>query len=102
MQHYALIIEMQLFFAFLFIWQRTSIQCNLPLPLSFQEKNFLQMVTDAGSPSVQKQIIQPESLKSMEACYEQTLVELGNAIKVSSSKKCFYFFNLYQSVYIYC
>ncbi|XP_012685836.2 ATP-dependent RNA helicase DDX51 isoform X1 [Clupea harengus] len=55
--------------------------------LGVQEKNFLQMVTDAGSPSVQKQIIQPESLKSMEACYEQTLVELGNAIKDEKAKK---------------
>lgn len=45
------------------------------------------MVADAGSPGVQKQIIQSESLKSMETQYEQTLVDLGNTIKASSSEK---------------
>ncbi|XP_062399915.1 ATP-dependent RNA helicase DDX51 isoform X2 [Sardina pilchardus] len=55
--------------------------------LGVQEKNFLQMVVDAGSPGVQKQIIQSESLKSMEAQYEQTLVDLGNAIKDEKAKK---------------
>lgn len=45
------------------------------------------MVADAGSPGVQKQIIQSGSLKSMEVHYEQTLVDLGNTIKVSSSEK---------------
>lgn len=49
-----------------------------------QEKNFLQMVVEAGSPGIQKQIIKPENLKGMEARYEQTLQELANAIKVQS------------------
>ncbi|XP_063051970.1 ATP-dependent RNA helicase DDX51 [Engraulis encrasicolus] len=55
--------------------------------LGVQEKNFLQMVTDAGSPGVQKQIVQSESLKSLESRYEETLVELGNAIKDEKSRK---------------
>lgn len=49
-----------------------------------QEKNFLQMVVEAGSPGIQKQIIKQENLKGMEARYEQTLQELANAIKVQS------------------
>ncbi|KAG8011024.1 ATP-dependent RNA helicase DDX51, partial [Nibea albiflora] len=51
--------------------------------LGVQEKNFLQMVTEAGSPGIQKQIVKPENLKGMEARYEQTLQELANAIKVT-------------------
>lgn len=47
-----------------------------------QEKNFLQMVVEAGTPGIQKQIVKPESLKGMEARYEQTLQELANVIKV--------------------
>uniref|UniRef100_A0A3Q2D8T3 RNA helicase n=1 Tax=Cyprinodon variegatus TaxID=28743 RepID=A0A3Q2D8T3_CYPVA len=35
--------------------------------LRVQETIFLQMVKDAGSPGIQKQIIKPESLKGMEA-----------------------------------
>lgn len=50
--------------------------------MSTQEKNFLQMVVDAGSPGIQKQIIKPENLKSMEARYGQTLQELAGVIKV--------------------
>lgn len=42
------------------------------------------MVLDAGSPGIQRQIVQPESLKGMEACYEQTLVELGKTVKVNT------------------
>ncbi|KAM3860992.1 ATP-dependent RNA helicase DDX51-like [Diretmus argenteus] len=49
--------------------------------LGVQEKNFLQMVVEAGSPGVQKQIVKPENLKSMEARYEQTLQELATVIK---------------------
>uniref|UniRef100_A0A671W4G8 ATP-dependent RNA helicase n=1 Tax=Sparus aurata TaxID=8175 RepID=A0A671W4G8_SPAAU len=49
--------------------------------LGVQEKNFLQMVVEAGSPGIQKQIVKPENLKGMEARYEQTLQELANAIK---------------------
>lgn len=43
------------------------------------------MVLDAGSPGIQKQIVQPESLRSMEASYEQTLVELGKTVKVRAN-----------------
>ncbi|XP_018555267.1 ATP-dependent RNA helicase DDX51 [Lates calcarifer] len=49
--------------------------------LGVQEKNFLQMVVEAGSPGIQKQVVKPENLKSMEARYEQTLQELANVIK---------------------
>uniref|UniRef100_A0A673ZLE1 Helicase C-terminal domain-containing protein n=1 Tax=Salmo trutta TaxID=8032 RepID=A0A673ZLE1_SALTR len=42
-----------------------------------QENNFLQMVKDAGTPGIQKQIVKPEHEK-----HEQTLLELGNIIKV--------------------
>ncbi|XP_034006460.1 ATP-dependent RNA helicase DDX51 [Trematomus bernacchii] len=49
--------------------------------LGVQEKNFLQMVVEAGTPGIQKQIVKPESLKGMEARYEQTLQELANVIK---------------------
>ncbi|XP_031721902.1 ATP-dependent RNA helicase DDX51 isoform X1 [Anarrhichthys ocellatus] len=52
--------------------------------LGVQEKNFLQMVVEAGTPGIQKQIVKPENLKGMEARYEQTLQELANAIKVPS------------------
>ncbi|XP_056629191.1 ATP-dependent RNA helicase DDX51 [Triplophysa dalaica] len=55
--------------------------------LNVQEKRFLQMVLDAGSPGIQRQIVQPESLKGMEACYEQTLVELGKTVKEENAKK---------------
>ncbi|XP_068433246.1 ATP-dependent RNA helicase DDX51 [Clinocottus analis] len=49
--------------------------------LGVQEKNFLQMVVEAGSPGIQKQIVKPDNLKCMEARYEQTLQELADAIK---------------------
>uniref|UniRef100_A0A8C2ZVR4 ATP-dependent RNA helicase n=1 Tax=Cyclopterus lumpus TaxID=8103 RepID=A0A8C2ZVR4_CYCLU len=52
--------------------------------LGVQEKNFLQMVEEAGTPGIQKQIVKPQNLKVMEARYEQTLQELANAIKVPS------------------
>uniref|UniRef100_A0A8C4DUT4 ATP-dependent RNA helicase n=1 Tax=Dicentrarchus labrax TaxID=13489 RepID=A0A8C4DUT4_DICLA len=55
--------------------------------LGVQEKNFLQMVVEAGSPGIQKQIVKPENLKGMEARYEQTLQELANAIKVPSQTR---------------
>uniref|UniRef100_A0A3Q2D893 ATP-dependent RNA helicase n=1 Tax=Cyprinodon variegatus TaxID=28743 RepID=A0A3Q2D893_CYPVA len=41
----------------------------------------VQMVKDAGSPGIQKQIIKPESLKGMEARYEEILQELADVIK---------------------
>ncbi|XP_031721903.1 ATP-dependent RNA helicase DDX51 isoform X2 [Anarrhichthys ocellatus] len=54
--------------------------------LGVQEKNFLQMVVEAGTPGIQKQIVKPENLKGMEARYEQTLQELANAIKDERAK----------------
>lgn len=54
--------------------------------LGVQEKNFLQMVVEAGSPGIQKQIVKPESLKGMEARYEQTLEELANIVKDEKAK----------------
>ncbi|XP_041814923.1 ATP-dependent RNA helicase DDX51 [Chelmon rostratus] len=54
--------------------------------LGVQEKNFLQMVVEAGSPGIQKQIVKPENLKGMVARYEQTLQELANIIKDEKAK----------------
>uniref|UniRef100_A0AAQ5Z8P5 ATP-dependent RNA helicase n=1 Tax=Amphiprion ocellaris TaxID=80972 RepID=A0AAQ5Z8P5_AMPOC len=54
--------------------------------LSVQEKNFLQMVVEAGSPGIQKQMVKPENLKSLEVRYEQTLRELADVIKVPNEK----------------
>ncbi|XP_022626056.1 ATP-dependent RNA helicase DDX51 [Seriola dumerili] len=54
--------------------------------LGVQEKNFLQMVQEAGSPGIQKQIFKPENLKCMEARYETTLQELANVIKDEKAK----------------
>uniref|UniRef100_A0A8D3CXE4 ATP-dependent RNA helicase n=1 Tax=Scophthalmus maximus TaxID=52904 RepID=A0A8D3CXE4_SCOMX len=52
--------------------------------LQVQEKSFLQMVAEAGSPGIQKQIVKPENLQTMEARYEQTLRELEKVVKVLS------------------
>ncbi|CAG5950330.1 unnamed protein product [Menidia menidia] len=49
--------------------------------LRVQEKEFLQMLQDAGSPGVQKHVIKPESLKGMEVQYEKILQQLGDIIK---------------------
>ncbi|KAK2899036.1 hypothetical protein Q8A67_010454 [Cirrhinus molitorella] len=57
--------------------------------LEVQEKNFLQMVKDAGSPGIQRHFVQPEALKSMEARYEQTLAELSKVVKEENAKKRF-------------
>ncbi|KAF7649916.1 hypothetical protein LDENG_00133790 [Lucifuga dentata] len=54
--------------------------------LGVQEKNFLQMVSEAGSPGIKRQIVKPESLKSMEARYEETLQELASVIKDEKAK----------------
>ncbi|XP_028996969.1 ATP-dependent RNA helicase DDX51 isoform X2 [Betta splendens] len=51
-----------------------------------QEKRFLQMVQQAGSPGIQKQLIKPQSLQSMEARYEQTLQELASVLKDEKAK----------------
>lgn len=42
------------------------------------------MVSDAGSPGIKRQLVQPENLKGMEARYEQALAELGIAVKVKA------------------
>ncbi|XP_049591983.1 ATP-dependent RNA helicase DDX51 isoform X2 [Syngnathus scovelli] len=55
--------------------------------LGVQKKDFLQMVTEAGSRGIQKQIIAPESLKSLEDRYEQTLQELASAVKEDSANQ---------------
>uniref|UniRef100_A0A8D3B729 ATP-dependent RNA helicase n=1 Tax=Scophthalmus maximus TaxID=52904 RepID=A0A8D3B729_SCOMX len=55
--------------------------------LQVQEKSFLQMVAEAGSPGIQKQIVKPENLQTMEARYEQTLRELEKVVKVLSLQK---------------
>lgn len=57
--------------------------------LNVQEKRFLQMVLDAGSPGIQRHMVLPETLKSMEPHYEQTLVELGKVVKEENAKKRF-------------
>ncbi|KAJ8401062.1 hypothetical protein AAFF_G00390190 [Aldrovandia affinis] len=55
--------------------------------LGIQENNFLQMLRDAGSPGVQKQIVKPENLKGMELRYQQILMELENVIKEERANK---------------
>uniref|UniRef100_A0A671NVH3 ATP-dependent RNA helicase n=1 Tax=Sinocyclocheilus anshuiensis TaxID=1608454 RepID=A0A671NVH3_9TELE len=52
--------------------------------LEVQEKSFLQMVRDAGSPGIQRHFVKPEALRSMETRYEQTLAELGKVVKVKA------------------
>lgn len=42
----------------------------------------MKMVQDAGSPSLQKQTVKPESLGGMESRYEVVLLELGRVVKV--------------------
>uniref|UniRef100_A0A8D3CJM3 ATP-dependent RNA helicase n=1 Tax=Scophthalmus maximus TaxID=52904 RepID=A0A8D3CJM3_SCOMX len=54
--------------------------------LQVQEKSFLQMVAEAGSPGIQKQIVKPENLQTMEARYEQTLRELEKVVKDQKAK----------------
>ncbi|XP_011609556.2 ATP-dependent RNA helicase DDX51 isoform X1 [Takifugu rubripes] len=54
--------------------------------LGVQEKKFLKMVMDAGSPGIQKQIVKSESLKGMEGRYERALQELAQAIKDEKTK----------------
>lgn len=54
--------------------------------LGVQEKDFLQMVSDAGSPGIQKQTIKPELLKNMEARYEETLSELAKVINKEKAR----------------
>lgn len=53
-----------------------------------QEKNFLQMVVKAGSPGIQKQVVKPENLRSMEGQYEKALQKLADVIKVLPQPLC--------------
>uniref|UniRef100_A0A8C9R0P6 ATP-dependent RNA helicase n=1 Tax=Scleropages formosus TaxID=113540 RepID=A0A8C9R0P6_SCLFO len=55
--------------------------------LGVQEKLFLQMLKDAGSPGIQKQIIKAENLKTLEAHYEKVLLELKKVTKEEKAKK---------------
>uniref|UniRef100_A0A8C1YS49 ATP-dependent RNA helicase n=1 Tax=Cyprinus carpio TaxID=7962 RepID=A0A8C1YS49_CYPCA len=55
--------------------------------LEVQEKCFLQMVRDAGSPGIQRHFVKPQALRSMETRYEQTLAELGNVVKVKANEE---------------
>ncbi|XP_051759952.1 ATP-dependent RNA helicase DDX51 [Ctenopharyngodon idella] len=57
--------------------------------LKVQETRFLKMVSDAGSPGIKRQLVQPENLKGMEARYEQALAELGKAVKEEKARKRF-------------
>lgn len=70
---------------------RTARAGNTGLAFTFllgvQEKNFLKMVTETGSPGVQKQIIKPDNLTSMEPRFLEALEELGNVIKGEKAKK---------------
>lgn len=54
--------------------------------LKVQEKNFLHMVSEAGSPGIQKQMVKPEVLKSLEPHYEQALRELADVIKEEKAR----------------
>ncbi|XP_036004677.1 ATP-dependent RNA helicase DDX51 [Fundulus heteroclitus] len=54
--------------------------------LRVQEKNFLRMVMEAGSPGIQKQMIKPESLKGMEVRYEEILQKLADVIKDENAR----------------
>lgn len=54
--------------------------------LKVQEKNFLNMVSEAGSPGIQKQMVKPELLKSLEQRYEEALKELGDLIKEEKAR----------------
>lgn len=47
------------------------------------------MVTDAGSPGIQKQIVRSESLKGMEGRYERVLQQLAHVIKVRDARWMF-------------
>ncbi|XP_056150198.1 ATP-dependent RNA helicase DDX51 [Lampris incognitus] len=49
--------------------------------LGIQERKFLQMVQDAGSPGIRKQIVRPGNLQSMEERYEQALQKLATVVK---------------------
>ncbi|KAF5907313.1 ATP-dependent RNA helicase DDX51, partial [Clarias magur] len=49
--------------------------------LGVQEERFVKMVQEAGSPGLQKQTVNPESLSGMESRYEDVLNELGRVIK---------------------
>ncbi|XP_047438839.1 ATP-dependent RNA helicase DDX51 [Mugil cephalus] len=49
--------------------------------LRVQEKNFLPMVLEAGSPGIERQVVKSENLRSLEERYEHTLQKLADVIK---------------------
>ncbi|KAM9476004.1 ATP-dependent RNA helicase DDX51 isoform 1-T1 [Clarias gariepinus] len=57
--------------------------------LGVQEEKFVKMVQEAGSPGLQKQTVNPESLSGMESRYEDVLIELGRVIKAEKAQKHF-------------
>lgn len=46
------------------------------------------MVVKAGSPGIQKQVVKPENLRSMEGQYEKALQKLADVIKVLPQPIC--------------
>lgn len=68
----------------------SRLNCICFLFFHSQEKKFVQMVKDAGSPGIEKQIIGQKNLKSLEARYEQTLQQLANVIKVTAQTHSLY------------
>lgn len=54
--------------------------------LKVQEKNFLKMVSEAGSPGIQKQMVKPELLKCLEEQYERALRELADVVKEEKAR----------------
>ncbi|KAL4660426.1 ATP-dependent RNA helicase DDX51 [Arapaima gigas] len=55
--------------------------------LEIQEKLFLQMLKDAGSPEIHKQIIKAENFTVLEPHYEKSLLELKKITKEEKAKK---------------
>ncbi|KAL0979455.1 hypothetical protein UPYG_G00185310 [Umbra pygmaea] len=57
--------------------------------LGVQRNVFLQMVRSAGSPGIQKHLVQQHTLLGLESHYQQTLLELENIIKDEMAQKHF-------------
>lgn len=55
--------------------------------LSVQERSFLQMVREAGSAGIQKQLVKPESLQGLELRYQQALRQLAQVLKEEREAK---------------
>ncbi|XP_078277301.1 ATP-dependent RNA helicase DDX51 [Rhinoraja longicauda] len=56
------------------------------LLLKVQEKQFLQMLSDAGSTKLKKQLVKPEYLRALIPRYEQALQELQQIVKDEKKK----------------